>query len=497
MNTVSDRPPTAEPDDPAEPVGERSPPSSGEPEAGSGVRSCVDLPAGGSEAARLRQQLAAAKELIASLVDQQGQLERVNEQLQHRNQELASLLERSQEEFCEADRRKDAFLALLAHELRDPIAPIRNAVEILRLAGDDPAAVEPARDVLYRQVRQLSRIVEDLIDVGRIVEKKIDLRRERVSLAKVVDAAVETCRSRIEACGQRLSVALPREPLFLDVDPARISQVLTNLLNNAAKYTPEGGEIQLSAERARPAPKGGKPTEVVLRVRDSGVGIPAELLPRIFDLYFQGEPVLEPTRSGLGVGLTLVRSLVQMHGGEVEARSAGPGLGSELTVRLPLAKLGSPEREAVSATGRPAEPLGASPRRILVVDDNQDQAETLARLLRVMGHEVRVAFDGLSALAAAADLVPDLALVDIGLPGINGFEVARAIRQQPLLRHAVLVAQTGWGQDEDRRRSIEAGFDHHMVKPLDFDAVRKILASLPAGRQQPSEPALEPDLSPS
>jgi CheY-like chemotaxis protein/two-component sensor histidine kinase len=328
----------------------------------------------------------------------------------------------------------------------------------------------------------MSRIVEDLIDVSRVVEKKIELRRERVALTKVVETAVETCRSRIEACGHRLSIALPGEPLFLDVDPARISQVLTNLLNNAAKYTSEGGEIQLSAESAQPATGQGSPTEVVLRVRDSGVGIREELLPHIFDLYFQGEPVPETLRSGLGVGLTLVRSLVQMHGGEVKARSGGPGLGSELTVRLPLATIGSPECGTVSEKSPPSEARGANPKRILVVDDNEDQAETLARLLRVLGHEVRIAFDGLSALVVAADLVPDLALVDIGLPGINGFEVARKIRQQPSLRHAVLVAQTGWGQDEDRRRSIEAGFDHHMVKPLDFDTLRKILGALPASQ---------------
>jgi len=441
-----------------------------------------------SEHLRLRRELAATKELLSPLVEQQQELIRVNEQLRHRSLELAALLKLSQDELREADRRMDEFMAKLAHELRDPLAPIRNAVEILRLAGDDPGTIVPARDVLYRQVRQLSRIIEDLIDVGRIVEKKIDLRRERVALGDVVEAAVETCRSRIAACGHRLSVALPPEPLFLDVDPARISQVLTNLLNNAAKYTPEGGEIRLIAESDRPAPNGDEPpAQVVLRVRDSGVGIPAELLPRIFDLYFQGEPVPERARSGLGVGLTLVRSLVQMHGGEVEARSEGPGRGSEVTVRLPLADSGSPRGATVRQAHQPSGSLAVSPRRILVVDDNEDQAETLARLLRVLGHEVRVAFDGLSALEAAADLVPDLALVDIGLPGINGFEVARAIRQQPRLRHAVLVAQTGWGQDEDRRRSLEAGFDHHMVKPLDFDALKKILVELPAS------PARDPE----
>jgi two-component system CheB/CheR fusion protein len=369
----------------------------------------------------------------------------------------------------QADRRKDEFLATLAHELRNPLAPIRNVAEIFRRASNDPAMIAKARDMLDRQVRQISGIVEDLIDVTRIVEKKIELRKERVALAPVVETALESCRSAIEGYGHRLTVTLPPEPLYLDADPVRLSQVLINLLNNAAKYTPFGGQIWLTAERA-----GG---ELIVRVRDTGIGIKAELLPHVFDMFTQGESGPKQGRGGLGVGLTLVRSLVQMHGGSVEVHSSGPGHGSEFVVHLPLAASRSePAREAGRGAARRAT---LTPRRILVVDDNQDQAESLGQLLKLMGHEVQLAFNGQRAVEAAIDFRPDVALLDIGLPGMNGYEVARRIRQHPHLSDVVLVAQTGWGQEEDRRRSQEAGFDHHLVKPVGSEVLEEVVRTLP------------------
>jgi two-component system CheB/CheR fusion protein len=389
---------------------------------------------------------------------------------------------RAEEFVKESDRRKDEFLATLAHELRNPLAPIRNAVEAMHLAGDDPAAVARVRDVLHRQVGLMSRIVDDLLDISRIVKKKIVLRPQRVALAAVVETAVETCRSFIEASRLRLCVELPREPLYLDVDPARLSQVLVNLLNNAAKFTEAGGEITLTAERAEgkshPASAAG---EVVLRVRDTGIGIAPDLLPRVFDMFTQGDRTLERSRGGLGIGLSLVRSLVQMHHGSVEAHSAGPGKGSEFVVRLPLADAGSPA-PPTPAADQSAETPKSDPRRILVIDDNQDQAQSLAMVLELMGHEVRLTHDGPGGLEEAAKFVPHVVLLDIGLPGMSGYDVARRIRENPKLKGVLLVAQTGWGQAEDRRRSKEAGFDHHMIKPVDLDILRQILATPKAGR---------------
>jgi CheY-like chemotaxis protein/two-component sensor histidine kinase len=333
--------------------------------------------------------------------------------------------------------------------------------------------------VLDRQGQQLSRIVEDLIDVTRIVEKKIELRKERVALRSVVDMALETCRSRIDGYRHRLTVNLPSEPLFLDADPARLAQVFVNLLDNATKYTPPGGEIWLTAERAAQPLPDGDTGQVLVRVRDTGIGIAADLLPRVFDIFTQGARSTDQGRGGLGVGLTLVRSFVQMHGGSVEAHSAGPQQGSEFVVRLPLAA-GPPERATET---RPApRPIKQVLRRILVVDDNRDQVETTAVLLRLMGDEVRTAENGPDSLQVAAEFRPEVVLVDIGLPGMNGYEVAQRLREQPHLRGSLLIAQTGWGQEDDRRRSEEAGFNHHLVKPVPPETIEKLLASLPPKR---------------
>jgi two-component system CheB/CheR fusion protein len=375
----------------------------------------------------------------------------------------------------EADRRKDEFLATLAHELRNPLAPIRNAVEIMRLVPNNPTTIARARDVMDRQGQQLSRIVEDLIDITRIVEKKIELRKEWVALSAVVEMALETCRSRIEGRRQKLTVTLPPQPIYLHADPARISQVLINLVDNAGKYTQPGGEIWLTAEIAADE-SAGQTKALIVRVRDTGMGIPADFLPHVFDMFTQGRRTTDQMGSGLGVGLSLVHSLIQMHGGNVEAHSAGPQRGSEFVVVLPLGN-GPPQ---LVPAGQPAASTATiTPRRILVVDDNHDQVESLAILLRLMGHEVPMAESGSESLATADVFVPDVLLIDIGLPGMNGYEVARRIREKPQFRNALLVSQTGWGQDEDRRRSREAGFDFHLVKPVTMEALQEMLAKNP------------------
>ncbi len=384
-------------------------------------------------------------------------------------------LRRAIDNLKEADRRKDEFLAVLAHELRNPLAPIRNAVEILRLSGNNPETIARVRDVLDRQGQQLGRIVEDLIDVTRIVEKKIELRKKPVALNVIVDMALETCRSRIEGRRQQLSVSLPPEPLYLDADRARIAQVLINLLDNAAKYTGSGGQIWLSAEQVA-GDSGNGSESVVLRMRDSGIGISNEFLPRVFDMFTQGVRSTDQGRGGLGVGLSLVRSLVQMHGGTVEAHSNGPHNGSEFVVRLPIVHDGHPPSK-VSPTPVPASQQ--IPRRILVVDDNHDQVESMAMLLRYLGHEVQMAENGSDAVKAAEAFQPDIVLLDIGLPGMNGYDVARRIREQPRLRNALLVAQTGWGEEEARRRSHEAGFNYHLVKPVSLESLVEIMGTLP------------------
>jgi PAS domain S-box-containing protein len=371
-------------------------------------------------------------------------------------------------EVREADRRKDEFLAMLAHELRNPLAPIRNALQIMKQTGADAAMRGRVREMMERQVQHMTRMVDDLLDVSRITRGKIELRKEVVDLASVVGRTVEATRPLIEDRRQELTVDLPSGPVHLEADPTRLEQVLANVLNNAAKYTDHGGHIWLTARQ-----EGG---EFVLRVRDTGVGILADMLPRIFEPFVQSDRVLHQSQGGLGIGLTLVRSLVEMHGGTVTAHSEGPGKGSEFIVRLPALSQQQPIPGA-KAAGEGGEPVGAAPqRRILIVDDNVDAAESLAVLLRLEGHDVRVAHDGPAALAAFEADPPDIVFLDIGMPVMNGYDVARRLRQRPGLDNLVLVAMTGWGQEEDRRRSQEAGFDHHLVKPVEPDALRQLLA---------------------
>ncbi len=367
-------------------------------------------------------------------------------------------------ELREADRRKDEFLATLAHELRNPLAPIRNGLEVMRLSGSENSVVAETRSMMERQLNQMIRLVDDLLDVSRITRDKLDLKKQRVELAVVVHSAVETSRPLIEQAGHILSVTLPPTPIYLDADLTRLAQVFSNLLTNSAKYTPSGGHIWLITE--------GFDKEVAVTVRDNGLGIPAESLPNIFRMFSQVDRNLERAQGGLGIGLTLVRRLVEMHGGTVEARSDGPGQGSEFTVRLPVLK----STQQTAALQGEESAGAAARRRILVVDDNRDSAMTLGMMLKLMGNDIQTAHDGLAAVEAAERFRPDMILLDIGLPKLNGYDACRRIREQPWSRGMEIVALTGWGQEEDRRRSKEAGFDDHLVKPVELAILQKLLA---------------------
>jgi PAS domain S-box-containing protein len=386
---------------------------------------------------------------------------RVEEELRRSQQELQERIE----QLAEADRHKDEFLAMLAHELRNPLAPLRNALQILKMSGVNGDTAERARQMADRQVHQLVRLVDDLLDVSRIMRGRIELRKEPVELSAVVARAVETAQPALDTQGQELAVVLPAEPVRVEADPARLAQALANLLQNAAKYSERAGRIWLEAER-----EGG---EAVLRVRDAGIGIRPDLLPHVFDLFVQGDSSLERARGGLGIGLTVVRKLVEMHGGSVSAHSEGPGRGSEFVVRLPALEVAP--RPPEQREGAPS-PRAAAARRVLVVDDNVDAADSVAMLLRFWGHDVRLAYNGPQALEVAGRFQPELVVLDIGLPGMNGYEVARRLRQQPRFRKTVLAALTGYGQEEDRRRSADAGFDRHMTKPVDPEELRQLVA---------------------
>jgi PAS domain S-box-containing protein len=371
----------------------------------------------------------------------------------------------AEEALREADRRKDEFLATLAHELRNPLAPISNAVQLMR-RPDGRRQADRVVEMVGRQVRQIVRLVDDLMEVSRITRGKIDLRLERLAVSEIVHGAVETSQLMIERAGHQLGVALPEEPLVLDADRVRLTQVFANLLNNAAKYTDPGGRIWFDVRR--------EGREMVASVRDTGIGIPAAELPRVFDMFAQAHRALGRGQGGLGIGLTMVRSLVEMHHGSVEARSAGNGQGSEFVVRLPLAEAGAAsETVAQQAAVRKVAPLAG--QRILVVDDNRDAADTLGLLLEADGAEVRVVYDGRAALGMAESFMPSSVLLDIGMPGMDGYEVARRLRQEP--RHAGLriIALTGWGQDADRRQTRNRGFSHHLTKPVSLEELHDIL----------------------
>jgi PAS domain S-box-containing protein len=376
-----------------------------------------------------------------------------------------SAQKRAEQVLRDADRRKDEFLATLAHELRNPLAPISNSLHILRLADSSDPTVERVGEMMERQVNHMVRLVDDLLEVSRITRGKIDLRRERVELAAIIRNAVETSQPLIDSAGHQLALAVPTEPLTLDADPVRLAQVFANLLNNAAKYSDKPGQIWLTARRDADA--------VVVSVRDTGIGMPADKLTRVFDLFMQLDNSQRRSQGGLGIGLTLVRTLVQLHQGSVTAFSEGPGKGSEFVVRLPLAD-GVPVDNVQPRTS----PCIGVPARVLIADDNRDAADSLGTLLKHLGAEVHVVHDGPAALEALEGFAPTLVLLDIGMPGMDGYEVARRIRQLPAFRHLKLIALTGWGQESDRHDSQAAGFDYHLTKPTNIAALQSLVVSV-------------------
>jgi signal transduction histidine kinase/DNA-binding response OmpR family regulator len=390
----------------------------------------------------------------------------------------ASALENARlyQEIQQADRQKNEFLSMLAHELRNPLAPIRNAATILNCAVDDAVNRRWAVGIIERQVGHMVRMVDDLLDISRINRGKIRLRRESIDLGSVVTQAIEASQPDIDARGHDLTLDLPEVPPRVDGDPTRLAQVLTNLLNNAAKYTEPGGRIRLTVETDEGPPPHG---DAVVRVRDSGIGIPRDMLTAVFDLFAQVDNSLDRSEGGLGIGLTLVRRIVDMHGGSVQAHSEGPGRGSEFVIRLPLGRRASESLDDGGRNGcggsQSAETNGRPSRRVLIVDDNADGADSLARLLQLDGHIVRVVHDGSAAITAANEFRPEVVILDIGLPGMDGFEVARLLRGRPDGSNFVLVALTGYGGENERALSRAAGFDHHLVKPVEMVALRRVL----------------------
>jgi len=364
-----------------------------------------------------------------------------------------------------SNRQKDEFLATLAHELRNPLAPIRTALDLLKVAPNDSGVATAAREVMERQIVQVVRLIDDLLDLSRVSRGLIELRKAQVPLVRLLEDAVETSRPVIEQAGHRLTVVAPDPAIVLEVDPTRIIQVFANLLNNAAKFTPRGGLIELSSVQ--------EGTDVIVSVRDNGVGIAPGLLERIFEMFTQVGRSHAHTGGGLGIGLTLVRRLVEMHGGQVEARSSGPNLGSEFLVRLPIA--GQAEAAVDPGPRHAPAPAAGRRRRIVVADDNTDAAESLSLILQMAGHDTRTARDGAEALAIARQFHPDTMVLDIAMPGLDGLELARLVRAEAWGRSMLLIAASGWGQAVDKERSRAAGFDHHLVKPIAFTALDKLL----------------------
>jgi PAS domain S-box-containing protein len=376
------------------------------------------------------------------------------------------LTQRRQIEALEqTNRRVNEFLAMLAHELRNPLAPIRNAISVMHRAGTMDATAAWARDVIDRQTTHLTRLVDDLLDISRITSGKITLRCQPVDVNEVVARAVEVARPIIDQKHHALTVIAAPQPVMVDADATRLAQIIVNLLNNAAKYTPEHGRIRLSVASDEEI--------AIATVQDNGVGIPPPLLPHVFDLFAQGDRSTGRSDGGLGIGLSLARRLVELHRGTIHAKSDGPDLGSEFTMRLPLLHQLPP----AASKGGTGEAADAAVRRVLVVDDNEDSALTMVMLLEVAGHKAKVAHDGVTALTLAREFKPHVVLLDIALPEMNGYEVAQRMRMMPELSRAVLVAMTGYGQDEDRRRSADAGFSEHLVKPIDPSALERVIAS--------------------
>ena len=400
-----------------------------------------------------------AEASLLALAESQEALQRNRDVLDQANAELAH-----------ADRKKDEFLATLAHELRNPMAPMQNVLTILKLKTFDDPQLIWAREVLERQMQQMSHLVDDLMDVSRITQGRVELRREKIDIAVALRSAVEACQALIDASGHQLHVTLPDKPLPVDADPTRLTQILTNLLNNAAKYTPNGGCIWFGA-----AEKNG---QISVTVRDTGIGIAADHLANVFTMFSQLEPALHRSQGGLGIGLALVKGLVALHGGTIEVSSAGVGQGSEFVLHLPLAasaRLSIAAHDSGAVSGTNIQAPTASPRRVLVVDDNRDGADMLGLALTMFGFSVAQRYDGASALAAGPVFLPDVVILDIGLPDMNGYAVAREIRSQAWGARALLIASTGWGQQRDKEAASAAGFDVHMVKPLDFAELEAVI----------------------
>ena len=398
------------------------------------------------------------QDLIESLQTAKNQADALNRELEQRVRDRTAKL-------TEADQRKDEFLATLAHELRNPLAPIRFALESLKV-GTPPTTAARARDVIERQVRQLVRLVDDLLDVSRITANKIQLRREPRELARLMETAVESIMPLAMAAEQTLDVGLPSTPIHVYGDGARLVQIFANILNNAVKFTPRGGHIWFTADQ--------QSDEAVVRIRDTGIGIAPDVLPRVFEMFQQAEPALERSADGLGIGLTLARRLVEMHEGRIEVRSSGPGQGTEVEIRLPITAVQDAE---VVADEQPAVAVRHS-LRVLIVEDNLDAAEMLDIAVSRLGHVTRLAHDGATAVALARQFAPDVIFLDIGLPVMGGYAVARALRDLPELSHVYIAAVTGWGQDEDRQKARDAGFDSHFTKPLSPAVLEDVLGTI-------------------
>jgi signal transduction histidine kinase/ActR/RegA family two-component response regulator len=406
--------------------------------------------------------------LVESLQTAKNQADALNRDLELRVRERTTRL-------LEADQRKDEFLATLAHELRNPLAPIRFALEGLKPDAPEPIAAR-AHEVIERQVGQLVRLVDDLLDVSRITANKVHLRREPHALARLMTIAAESVMPLARTADQTLDVVLPSPSMWVNGDATRLVQVFANILNNAVKFTPHGGHIWFTADQDA--------DEAVVRIRDNGIGIAADVLPRVFDMFKQAEPILERSSGGLGVGLTLARRLVEMHEGRIDIRSPGQGQGTEIEIRLPVTTA------MVANVIEPERPGVPPPRsfRVLIVDDNVDAAEMLDLLVSALGHTTKVAHDGAAALSAAAEFAPDVIFLDVGLPVINGYAVARKLRELPDFNHVHIAAVTGWGQDEDRRRAREAGFDSHYTKPLSPAVLEDVLARIALGMPPSADP---------
>jgi PAS domain S-box-containing protein len=422
-----------------------------------------------------------SKRYVGSLAVDITERKRLEDELENRIAELK-----------QADRRKDEFLAMLSHELRNPLAPISNAVQILKTIATKDSKLDWCSNLIDQQVKYMARLMEDLLDVSRITRDKLDLRKQPVELGEIIANAVETSRPLIDNGGHRLAVDLPRQKIVLDGDPARLTQIFANLLNNAAKYMESNGEISITARLTASGETGGEGNgrlelmdvrvknpnaesidEVVISVADTGIGIAPDKLPHVFDMFYQAESGRDRRFGGLGIGLTLVRNMVELHGGSIEAKSPGPGKGSEFIVRLPVLKVELPASDKTAE--RLPLPAAASSKRVVIVDDNKMQAQTLAMLLETLGYQVRTAYDGARALDVIAAFLPQVALIDIGLPGMNGYELASRLRELPQLNGITLIAQTGWGRDEDREESTHRGFQHHLTKPIDHQLLEKIL----------------------